>query len=54
MRHGTHETKARAWHREGLVFRLGFWKLEEWRAGHVVGLNYPTIFEVRLIQGTST
>ena len=51
---GTHEIEARAWHRDGLVFRLGFWKLEEWRQGHKVGLDYPTIFEVRLIARGST
>lgn len=51
---GTHEIEARAWHRDGLIFRLGFWRVEEWRQGHKVGLDYPTIFEVRLIARGST
>ena len=51
---GPRGVEARAWHRDGLVFRLGFWKLEEWRQGHKVGLDYTTIFEVRLILRGST
>lgn len=47
---GTHELDVAAWHKEGVIFRLGFWKLDEWRLSQNEGLEYDTIFEGSLIQ----
>ena len=46
---GTHELDVEAWHRDGLIFRLGFWKLEEWRGSQEAGLEFPVIFEARVL-----
>jgi len=44
-----HEQRVVAWQRDGLIFRLGFWKVEAWRNGQTIGLEFPTIFDARLL-----
>ena len=44
-----HEQRVDAWQKDGLIFRLAFWEVEEWRARSTVGLEFPTIFDARLI-----
>jgi hypothetical protein len=44
-----HELRVAAWQKDGLIFRLAFWKVEEWRNRSKVGLEFPTIFDASLI-----
>ena len=45
----THEQRVVAWQKAGLIFRLGFWKVDAWRSRSTVGLEFPTIFDASLI-----
>ena len=48
-----HEQRVVAWQKDGLIFRLGFWDVEEWRNRSTVGLEFPTIFDARLLTATA-
>jgi hypothetical protein len=39
-----------AWHKDGVVLRLAFWKPDKWAQFHQKDLLYPTVFEVDLIE----
>lgn len=38
-----------AWHTPDFVFRLSFWKLDEWRSRYPDEPPYSTVYEVRLL-----
>lgn len=44
-----HEQHVVAWEKDGLIFRLAFWDVEDWRSRSTVGLEFPTTFDARLL-----
>ncbi len=39
-----------AWHKDGIVVRISFWKQDSWAKQHPRDVQYPTVFEVSLIE----
>jgi hypothetical protein len=48
------ESQVCAWHNTDLRFRLGFWKMDKWRAARPEAASYATVYEIALVDREST